>query len=242
MRSRRSDQQCFVVARAERHTYQAKMFSGLEGRCSRCAMTVKTMEPVGVEVSTLAPPRLSTRNAAPRVLRSSARVSMLTVERPRRSRVVMTRVSPSWSAAKARSNCGSVHEHPRRRGRRKVRRAERRRRGCRRPDGRSTGFWPIPVRSRSTYPRLVAWPGAVGGRGSDETSRNLRVARRRAERRSRARAMRHDVPIWSPGGGPVSWTVVRKTCVGQRPGSECPSAVRRRALEDRRSSTCLGTR
>lgn len=32
-------------------------------------MTVKTMEPVGEDVSTLAPPRLSTRNAAPRFLR-----------------------------------------------------------------------------------------------------------------------------------------------------------------------------
>src|SRR5699024_5021914 len=47
------------------------------------------------------PPRLSTRNPAPRSRSCWANVSMLWVDRPNRSNVAITNVSPDWSAARA---------------------------------------------------------------------------------------------------------------------------------------------
>jgi hypothetical protein len=69
-------------------------------------MTENTIDPIGVEVSTSPPPRLRTRRPAPWPRSCSAKASMSIVERPSRSRVVTTSVSPSCSAAKARSNAG----------------------------------------------------------------------------------------------------------------------------------------
>ena len=67
-------------------------------------MTVKTIEPIGVAVSTSPPPRLSTRNPAPLARNASAKTSMFCVDRPRRSSVVMTNVSPFSRDATALSN------------------------------------------------------------------------------------------------------------------------------------------
>lgn len=57
----------------------------------RAAMTVNTMLPMGVPVSTVPPPRFSTRRSMRRVRSSSESPSMLAVERPSRSKVARPR-------------------------------------------------------------------------------------------------------------------------------------------------------
>lgn len=82
-------------------------------------MIVNSIDPMGVAVSTPPPPRFRTCRPAPRPRSSSAKTSMFWVDRPSRSSVVMTRVSPSISASSARSNRGvrlapRIHRDPRR--------------------------------------------------------------------------------------------------------------------------------
>src|SRR5699024_7024038 len=69
--------------------------------CANAAITVNTIDPIGVEVSTSPPPRLSTRNPAPRSRSCWAKVSMLWADRPNRSNVAITNVSPDSRAARA---------------------------------------------------------------------------------------------------------------------------------------------
>lgn len=75
-------------------------------------MVVNNIDPMGVAVSTSPPPRFRTRRPAPRPWSSSAKASMFCVDRPSRSNVVMTRVSPSIRATSARSNWGREARAP----------------------------------------------------------------------------------------------------------------------------------
>jgi len=50
--------------------------------CARAVITVQTIEPIGVEVSTSLLPRFSTCNPAPLLRRASAKSSMFCVDRP----------------------------------------------------------------------------------------------------------------------------------------------------------------
>lgn len=63
-------------------------------------------ETVPISVSTTQLPRLKTGKPAPRARSSSAKVSMFWVDRPKRLRVVTTRVSPSMSVSSARFYSG----------------------------------------------------------------------------------------------------------------------------------------
>lgn len=53
---------------------------------ARAAMTVKTSDPIGVDVSTSPPPRFSTRRPAPRFRSSAAKASMAVLRRDARQR------------------------------------------------------------------------------------------------------------------------------------------------------------
>ena len=74
--------------------------------CASAAMIVNSIDPIGVDVSTSPPPRFNTRRPAPRSRSTCAKSNMFCIDRPSRSKVVMTSVSPASRAPSARSNCG----------------------------------------------------------------------------------------------------------------------------------------
>ena len=97
------------------------------------------------------PPRFSTRRPAPRARRSSAKESVFCADRPSRSRVVMTRVSPSWIAPEARSKFGRKLEHRKHPDLCRCNRDGCRRRGDAFLADQSTTVAPMPARTRSAF-------------------------------------------------------------------------------------------
>ena len=92
---------------------------------ARAAVTVKSIEPIGVAASTSPPPRFSTRIPAPLPRSASVKASMFCVDLPGRSSVVTTKVPPGSRAATACRRRDASHGIPALHGRRRGHRAAR---------------------------------------------------------------------------------------------------------------------